>query len=93
MKSTSAVVEFLARVYFHSIVNFAVIMFLVILAIIEHNFFNLISQFFILVMLATYLNKGLRTMLDYWPILVIYQALVLLILVFFIYLEKSALSY
>ena len=69
---TSKVFEYIHVVYFHSIVNFAVILFLVLLAAIDHNLFNLISQFFILVMLAIYLNKGLRSMLQYWPILVIY---------------------
>lgn len=92
MPTMSRVVEFLHKLYFHSIVNLAVFLFLGLLTVIQHNFFNLISQFFILVMLATYLNKGLKTMLNYWPIIVIYQALVLLILVFFNFLENSALT-
>jgi len=43
-------------------------------------------------MLKIYLQQGVKIMLQYWPILVFYQALILCILVVYYFMIQSALK-
>lgn len=79
-------------VYYHTIVIVSVILFLTMLIYMHHNLINLVSQLIILIMLKLYLQNGVKNMLGYWPILVFYQAIILLFLVCYYFMLDSSLN-
>ena len=60
------------RLYYHSIMLLAIVVYLVMLAWMAHSVMNDISQLIVLVMLAIYMSKDIKVMISYWPVLVIY---------------------
>ena len=86
------IVAALSIFYFHTVVVASIIIFLTMLIFMQHNLINAISQLIILIMLKIYLDQGIKSMVQYWPILVFYQSIILCILVVYYFLIQSALN-
>ena len=77
----------------HVIVIFVFFFYLVVLFAVRRSFLNTGSLMIILILLGTYLNNGLKSLLKFWNIIAIYQACVLLMLLsvqFIIYTQENS---
>ena len=68
-------------------------LFLLILTFIERNVLNLISFLLLLVMLMVYLLRGTETMIKYYRIIPLYQAYVLVSLIFCQFVAQCLIIY
>ena len=70
-------------IYTYSIVILAFTLYLVIIVLIPSSLINVVTQTLVLILLCIYLARGLNVLLGYWKLLIIYQAIVLVLMVFF----------
>jgi hypothetical protein len=76
----------------HSIILFTFLLFLLTIYLIRRSFLNGGSLVITFGLLGFYLNRGLDSMMRYWRVLQLYQAIVLLLVLvvqFFYYIAQS----
>ena len=76
----------------HCVIIFTFLLFLLILVYIRRSFLNLISLMLVLIVICSYMSKGISHLNFYWNILTFYQAFVLLSITFFQFIFQSGLS-
>jgi len=67
----------------HLIVIVIFLIYLYTIFSIDRSFMNLFTLLLLLVLLGIYLDRGLKSLIKFWNIIAVYQALVLLVLVIF----------
>lgn len=70
-------------IYTYAIVIMAFTLYLVIIVLIRASLINALTQTLVLMNLCIYLASGIKKLLDYWKILIVYQAIVLVAMVVF----------
>lgn len=67
----------------HCVIIFTFLLFLLILVFIRRSFLNLVSLMLVLVVICSYMSKGIIHLNFFWNILTFYQAFVLLTITFY----------
>jgi len=70
----------------HILVIFSFSLYLLLLVFIQQSLINAISQAIVLSLLCIYMSKGLIVLVEYWGILIFYQAFVLMSQIMFQFL-------
>lgn len=76
----------------HCVIIFTFLLFMLILVYIRRSLLNLISLMLVLIVICSYMSKGINQLNFFWNILTFYQAFVLLSIAFYQFIYQSGLS-
>ena len=79
----------LHMLYVNTIVITAFTIYLVLIVCIDSSLVNGITQTLVLILLCVYLAKGIKELLNYWNLLIFYQAIILVLMVVFQFMVQS----